>query len=340
MSRPAWGIVLVVGLLVAGCAGSDGETSSSVPDTGVDSGIESDGDVFSEGETQTSVALDPDDSDAAEDGQGASANSVVDSETDAQNEQAGGSGGSVVDTDDDSATDAEADTDEAAPAPDESGPADPEPPDAVPDPEQPDAVPDNEPPTPDNEPSTDPDDIDSEAIDDIISVDEVDDVAFCQSYARVVESFLAVSFGAALGQADVADPDALVSLAETYEVIVYPGLAGDVETIRNEDVDGAAEFFGPLFERIDAASGLLRDAGLSNDEIDELTTDARPSDLDTIDLDTIDPRVTDAAVSMGTEFGLFFEVADNLVTPPADEEAFEARLTELCPLLAGSLRDV
>lgn len=171
-------------------------------------------------------------------------------------------------------------------------------------------------------------------VDGFVDFDLVDDVPFCQSYARVFEAFIAVSFGGAFGPTSSADPDAISAPAETYEVILYPGLVDDVATIRAEEFPEIEEFLAPVLERIELAPELLRDAGLSEPEIAELTASAKASDLDSIDLDALDPRVTDAANAMIAQAGSFVEVSESMVEPDESGPA-EDRFTELCPELAS-----
>ncbi len=320
--------MLGVAFVVAGCSASDATTSGSSPEAGVDSDAESDGDVFSEAETATEQAADGDsgeavDSDEADDTTDDATGDATDDESEAgTDEEAAADPDAAGDTIDSSTADAAASDPESSsggsdPGNDgdtdgeDSGAADPAP-----------------------NPEPEPDELDD--LDDLIAIDEVDDVPFCQSYARVFESFVAISLGGAFGEVGSDDPDALVSLTETYEVILYPGLAVDVETIRGEGGDELDQFFGPLFERIDAAPGLLREAGLSDAEIADLTDGVRATDLDSIDLDGLDPRVTTAATAMVAEFGAFFDAADALAGPVENEDAAQDRIEQLCPLLADS----
>jgi hypothetical protein len=300
--RPAswrlWALVLGVGLLAAACTGSDGETSSSSPDSAIESDGERGGDAFSEGETTTegtAAGADQTDSDGASSADPDETSGEADGAPTSQPAETGETAATDADDDAESEPGVSDGSDVVAPEPDEF-----------------------------------------DQLDDLITVDEVDDVPFCQSYARVFEAFLGVTFAGVFGGLGSADPEAQVALAETYEMIVYPGLTNDVETIRDEGIDELDQIFGPLFERIDAAPELLRRAGLSDDEIAELTTGVRPADLETVDLDGLDPRVTDAAVAMRSEFGSFMDASDALATPPTDEAAFEDRLDDLCPLLAES----
>lgn len=301
--------IVAAGVLVLGCAGSDASAPGSVPEGGTTPDVE--GDIFSDGQTETVGTGVGDDPAGDESVATATSESGDDEGTDdGSSAPSQPDGGEVEDADSTGV--------ETTPSvePDE------------PDPSTGSGGSDDLDPVP-----ADPDDIDD--IDDIITLDEVDDVAFCQAYARVFEAFLGISFAGAFGGIGSADPDALIASTETYEVLVYPGLTSDVETIRAENVAALELFFEPIFERIDAAPGLLRDAGLSDDEIDALTAGVRPSDLQAVELDDLDPRVTDAAVALVRDFGSFIDASEALGTTGSetDAEAFEERLAELCPLL-------
>lgn len=180
------------------------------------------------------------------------------------------------------------------------------------------------------------DDDELDDVDDLISIGDVDDVAFCQAYANVFETFLAVGFAGAFAQIGADDPEAQTLVAETFEVTLYPGRVDDVATLRAEDVPGLDAVFAPFYERIEAAPRLLRQTGLDDSEIDELAAGTRADDLDAIDLDDVDPRVREAAQAMVTEFGSFSDFSDEIFTTSTPDDDLDERLDTLCPVLAES----
>ena len=334
MSHRAWASTIVVGLFVAGCAGSDGAPDSdsgavseigSAGDDGGESGDE--GDVFSDGGSQIEESSGAD-GDGDGDGDGGVAADAPTSTGSAAPDAGSDPAASTTTPTSTESTPSSADDDVASDPDPES---DPETGPGV----DPDEGDDGDPGA---DPDPDPDPVDREGgvdLDDVLPLDEIDDDPFCESYARMFESFLAITLQAAFGQAVSDDPDALVALPEIYEVIVYPGLVEDVETIRDDGDAEIVELLGPLLDRVVAAPGLLRDAGLGDDEIVELTAAVRVRDLEAIDVDDLDPRVGDAAQALLAEFGPFFDASDALAVSAEQEAAFEAR----CPLLAATLNE-
>jgi hypothetical protein len=167
-----------------------------------------------------------------------------------------------------------------------------------------------------------------------IPLDQVDDTPVCQSFAKFFNGFSQVALAGAfvqLGNEGGAGADPATTV-EMFEVVRYLDLVEVIPELRSELPDAILDAFNPIFDRAEAAPGLMADAGFSQDELDQLVSDLNADQLDELEQD---PRTIAAADALIAEYGTFESVLANLESLGSlGEDEGDAWIADTCPELS------